>query len=279
MEAESSGRVSQNASSTKHTQVLAVTTNLCSLSINHEFKAYFPFMDLPPEIRNKIYAFAFTMSRSRDAIYDIPDFIVHGHGKNRGGIRWKNVENFYLILTCKKIFLEALPIISAEAFMEIKVYIDESPRRREKKANAAYETLKRTAPLCQDVRKVVLNITPIDFDIDFREDEQLLRIAGVLKDYKKLEEVTLKVRPSSIASTSWLPLVGFFFLARQGVSLCFELLDSAIEEGEDQDIIDEIVEERKDAEDKIKSMSDKYGGNKPNIWVEWNIVEDNREYY
>ncbi|KAF4635952.1 hypothetical protein G7Y89_g2144 [Cudoniella acicularis] len=260
--------------------VSEITSNLNSLNIpvTPEKKSYFPFLDLPPEIRNKIYAFTFVMSRSRDAIYNIPDFLVHGDGKNRGGIRWKNVEHFYLILVCKKIFLEALPVISAESFMEIKVYVDESSRRREKKAEAAYQTLLRTAPLCKGANKVVLNVTPTDWEVDFRGEEQLLRLASVLKDYKKLKEVTLKVTPSCLACSNWLPLLGFFLLARQGVSLCFELMDYEIDTDEEEDA-EEIKEERKTAEHNIDLLAKEYSGKKPDVWIEWNFVRDDREYY
>ena len=107
--------------------------------------------------------------------------------------------------------------------MEIKIYIDESPRKRARKADTAYAALLRTRALCQDVRKVVMDITPTDFQVYFSGTDQLSRLAKVLETYPKLKDVTLKVRPESIEhEDEWEIFEGFFGLCKRGVSLCFE---------------------------------------------------------
>jgi hypothetical protein len=246
---------------------------------NQEDRKTIPFLTFPAEIRNSIYRWTFILSRVWPSEYNIPDFVVHGnvnscqHSSTQGGIRWANIKSFPLLLTNKQIFLEALPIISAESYMEIKIYTDDRVKRREKKAYAAYSTLLRTKALCQDVRKVILNLTPtdytVDFCLDYGVDPQITRLASLLQTYQKLKELTLVIRTGSLImnSSNW-ELLGesFFVMAkkkRQGVSLCVELVDyfvdfddSDISEGE----TDMIVEERNLAEKMFDNAVERYSG-------------------
>lgn len=149
-------------------------------------------------------------------------------------------------------------MISAESYMEIKIYTDEIAHRRERKANAAYAALMRTKALCQDASKVVLNITPGDWEVDFYEDKQLPRLAALLAGYPKLEDVTLRLKPDclSTGNQGWSLFDGFFALCKKGVSLCFELLDY---EPEDEEA-EEIEEEHKVTELLIERMAKDHAG-------------------
>ncbi|TVY65612.1 hypothetical protein LSUE1_G006236, partial [Lachnellula suecica] len=246
-------------------------------------RTQFPLFALPPEIRNKIYAWTFVLSRNRDETYNIPDFIVHGDlpceahwNQPRGGIRWKNVARFELLLTCKQVFLEALPVISGEAFMEIKVYSDDRLSRRARKADAAYVALLRTAALCQDVRRVVLTVNQGDWDVDFREDEQLPRLAKVLAAYPKLKDVTLKVWPEalSLMDECWVPLHGFFGLCEKDLSLCIELMDYALHPHDVKEWAEEIEQRHKDTELLIENLIKRLVGKRGEVWVEWDIIPE-----
>lgn len=161
--------------------------------------------------------------------------------------------------------------------MEIKIYTEDTLRKRDRKSNAAYAALMRTKALCQDARKVVLNITPQDYDVDFYGDEQLSRLAGVLAGYRKLKDVTLRVRPMCIAMDDWSIFHGFFALCKKGVSLCFELLDYEAA-SEDEEEAEEIEEEHKATELMIEKMAEDYAGEGADVWVEWNLKPDDREY-
>jgi hypothetical protein len=127
--------------------------------------------------------------------------------------------------------------------MEIKIYIDESPRKRARKADAAYAALLRTVALCQDVRKVVMNVTPTDWEVYFSGTDQLSRLANVLSTYPKLKDVTLKVRPESIEG-EWEIFEGVFGLCKKGVSLCFELMDYDVDSDDEPEDVEEVEEER-----------------------------------
>ncbi|CAG8954665.1 hypothetical protein HYFRA_00004587 [Hymenoscyphus fraxineus] len=242
---------------------------------------HFPFSEFPPEIRNLIYKWTFILSRHRSPEYNIPDFLVHGDEKAdgaRGGIRWMNVDRFPLLLTCKKIFNEALPMIAAEAYMEIKCYADEYIKRREKKAFATYATLLRTRELCGGVRKVVMNVTPNNWDIEFEaEPTQLPRLAGLLKDYKRLSELTIVIRPFVMAPDNWEELGDFFRMANKkekGVSLCFELVDDEIDLlQDDPEDVEDIMEDRRRSEKIIEEMTGRFCGKGAEVWVEWNLRE------
>ena len=158
--------------------------------------------------------------------------------------------------------------------MEIKIYADSRGARREKKAFAAYSTLLRTKALCQDVRKIVINLTPVDSDVEFSRggvvDKQISRLGELLKSYERLKEVTLTIDTGLLVMDieSWEALGGNFFeLANKrrgsGVSLCVELVDYEIHES-DSDYSDEeaeeIVEEREFAEKMCDKMIEKYCG-------------------
>lgn len=86
-----------------------------------------PFLTLPGEIRNNVYKWAWLISRERDESYNIPDFQIHGDVKcgQRGGIRWMNIRSFPLLLVSKRIREEVLPVVSGEAFFEVKTYARE----------------------------------------------------------------------------------------------------------------------------------------------------------
>lgn len=134
--------------------------------------------------------------------------------------------------------------------MEIKCYADRSLKRREKKAFAVYSTLLRTKELCGNIRKLVVNVTPTLWDMNFEHDVvQVPRLAGVIKGYERLRELTLIVRPSIMSPVNWDILEDFFLLADKrgrGVSLCLELVDDAIdEETEEHEVeaVEEIMQE------------------------------------
>jgi len=98
-------------------------------------------------------------------------------------------------------------------------------------------------------------------EIDFRLDEQLPRLAGVLKDYPKLKEVTLKVRPDSLPHVNdWDMFKGFFELCKKGVSVCFELLDYEMNGDESEDEVEEIEEQRKFAEEHVEVLAKDWAG-------------------
>jgi hypothetical protein len=236
----------------------------------------FPFFSFPAEIRNLIYKWTFILSRRLGPEYNIPDFVVHGNKTSsscRGGIRWENIRSFNLLLANKQIFLEALPIISTESYMEIKIYTDERHHRRERKAWAAYSTLLRTKALCQEVRKVVLKLTPPDYDVDFSwggvADPQIVRLGALLQSYQKLKELTLVIHSGSLCMNSWnWDVLGknFFVMAKkkgQGVSLCVELVDYEVNL-DDSDVsdeeVEELIEERQYAEKMFDSTVSKYAG-------------------
>ena len=147
--------------------------------------------------------------------------------------------------------------------MEIKIYTDDSPRKRDRKASAAYAALLRTVALCQDVQKVVMNVTPIDMDVFF-DGTQLPRLAQVLSTYPKLKDVTLKVRPESLEVDQWEIFEGFFGLCRKGVSLCFELM-AYDHIGIDADDVEEADKERKLTERRIEALTKKYTGKEGDV--------------
>jgi hypothetical protein len=237
----------------------------------------FPFLSFPPEIRNLIYQWTFTLSRRLAPEYNIPDFTIHGHktpSDTYGGIRWENIPSFNLLLANKQIFLEALPVISAESYMEIKIYTDEKHPRREKKAWAAYSTLLRTKALCQNVRKIVLNLTPPDTDVEFSydvgvTDPQIVRLGALFQIYSKLRELTLVIHTGSLCMDRWnWEVLGenFFVLARKkgkGISLCVELVDWEVNPDDSEvsdDEVEDVKHERGYAEKMFDSMVSQYAG-------------------
>lgn len=147
--------------------------------------------------------------------------------------------------------------------MEIKCYTDNNFKRRERKTFAVYSTLLRTTELCSNVRKIVINVTPTLWELDFELDIiQILRLAGVLKDYERLKELTLLVRPSVMTRGNWDFLGDFFRMAdkrRQGVSLCLELLDTTYSCAP-EDYAVGAMEERAAAERIIEEMTGKLCG-------------------
>ena len=197
-----------------------VTQGLESMKISQTMtiKPYFRFLDLPAEIRELIYGFTYTLSRGREEIYRIPDFIVHGDGKNKGGIKWMNVERYNLLLVCKQTYNESMPIISAESFFEIKTYSEQ-----DKKAWNAVQILRNSSQLCQNAGKVVIDLTPAQAYRSLPLCYRIFEILTILDGYKKLKEITLKIAVSKLIVRETSGMAGFFVLAKKGVTLLLEL--------------------------------------------------------
>ncbi|EPE37068.1 hypothetical protein GLAREA_09231 [Glarea lozoyensis ATCC 20868] len=255
-----------------------------------------PLFTYPPEIRNLIYKWTFITSRLHPPEYNIPDFVIHGTrsptSNHPGFIRWSNIPSFPLLLTSKRVFLEALPVISAQAYMEVKIYTDDRLSRRERKAWAVYSTLLRTRALCQDVRKIVLNLTPVDMDVEFcfqgTPDAQIVRLGKLLQTYERLKELTLVIRTGCLVMDvhSWDVLGEHLFVLAdkkgRGVSLCVELVDYEMsideEEGYDYEEMEEMKEEREFAEKVVNSTVERFCGKGSDVWVEWTFLPDIVDY-
>jgi len=160
-----------------------------------------PFLTFPGEIRNKIYWWAWVMSREKNETYNIPDLQVHGDvtGQQKGGIRWMNVPSFPILLTSKQLRSEAFPIISAVSWVEIKTYVDIGGDRAGPALNCIH-TLSRSAPLLEFTKKVSMNLTP-------KFGEWMTELKGTvfeISKHKKVKELTAKVFvPDPVVSYSY----------------------------------------------------------------------------
>jgi hypothetical protein len=197
-----------------------VTQRLECMSISQAetTQEHFRFFELPAEIRDMIYSFTYTLSRDRGEIYRIPDFIVHGDGRNKGGIRWMNIERYNLLLVCKQTFNESMPIIAAESFFEIKTYVE-----LDKKARNTIKVLRNPTQLCHDAGKVVIDLTPGHTYKAVPLCHRIFEIVTVLDGYKKLKEITLKILVSELREQDLSGMAGFFGLAKKGITLLIEL--------------------------------------------------------
>ena len=170
-----------------------------------------------------------------------------------------NIDRFSLLLVCKQIRLEVLPIISSESFFQIKTYSLSRP--------ALHRALKRAEPLCQQTKTVLLEIRdkamilPPEVLLDLKENSPLsisstlneleanqlknttgagshfFELASVLKGYFRLKELILRLSAVHLQPSDILMLLPFFQVASRGVTLSFELWDYKPDFWDDHDHI------------------------------------------
>ncbi|KAH8593427.1 hypothetical protein B0O99DRAFT_688645 [Bisporella sp. PMI_857] len=219
-----SGRQQDSASSEEGVSLITDRLDALKLYAKQDSKQ-FRFLELPAEIRNNIYEWLYVMSRCLDEMYQIPDFEVRGDGSpvNSIGtidtlrIRWLNIPSFPLLLVNKQIRNEVFPIISAEAWFQIR-----TDSRIPPSGFYDFPSLE-SFPLLSGTRKVTIDLTP-------RWEhylEGIQELAVSLMTFDKLKEITLRILVYEMMPKDFSELEYFFAFAkdRTGLTLILELID------------------------------------------------------
>jgi hypothetical protein len=179
------------------------------------------FLDLPAEIRNKIYKWTYILSRDREDIYNLPDAEIHGD-QQHGGIRWVNIPRFNLLLASRQIYNEVIPIISSAMFLSIKTYPYRSDDTR---ALQSLTGLYRASAFCMNAKRVSINLTPGCGKLA----SHLRAIAVALDKFSRLEIVELKLLTYGKNQIDLWKLKDVFRIGRRnGASLSVELIDVVV---------------------------------------------------
>ena len=189
-------------------------------------------LNLPGEVRNKIYSFSWIAARNRDPSYDIPDFVI-----SKGQPQWKNITGLYetnpffrifaLLLVCKEIHREAMSIIRKECRPYVEMFT-QSPLSWA--VPTQLPTIKKTRELCAAVQRIT-----IDIGLKLLHDDQyslraclnyeelmLDKLAKVLLKFGRLKEVVIKIAVDE-DSQAHDTVAPFFTLARKGTVLILDL--------------------------------------------------------
>lgn len=127
-----------------------------------------------------------------------------------------------------------------------------------------------------------MDITPNESEVYYDVDEQIPRLAKELQGYGKLREVKVKAYVEALMDQwggmfdHWGLFVGFFEMAKRGLSLTFELFeffDHDILSDEEEDQVEEMERARQTVEKRIWALA-----GKGNVWIEWNHITEEDIY-
>ncbi|KAH8808702.1 hypothetical protein F5884DRAFT_379748 [Xylogone sp. PMI_703] len=214
-------------------------------------------LTLPGEIRNAIYAFTWLLSRDKPHTHHVPDLEIHP-----GGITSRNIDSFPLLFTCKQIYDEVIPAISAVAWMEIRAYEEPwedliSKWRRE-------AALVKGRELCRHAREVTVSVSSTRTSEWARP-----RVLGGLALFlgsacEKLRHLEIKVCMSGFLPErcdSLEPLLG---VAKRGVEVLVECFYTP----------DLMYAPKKVFERRIGKVATRAAGRKAQIWIEWTTTPE-----
>ncbi|RDW80967.1 hypothetical protein BP5796_05665 [Coleophoma crateriformis] len=182
----------------------------------------FPFLALPAEIRNKIYAFAWVGARDKDSTYNLPDVVVTSQG-----LRWTNISTgFALFRASKQVRSESLAAVSRECFAEVKLFPDpyEMIAQAARPRVIAHLQSAFFGALSQESRCLSLDISSQRWK-HWACDVLVSAVVHALEaNLRKLKEVTIKLDASNCDPLEMVGVKDVFRLARKkGVVLTFEM--------------------------------------------------------